>query len=361
MEFQRNSWGGGITRSHKFFETIIAPENLFSAWKEFRRGKTNKLDIQKFSLDLEDNLFKLHKELMAGSYRHSDYTSFYVRDPKLRHIHKACVADRVLHQAAMRAIEPVFEKTFIFDSYSSRKGKGTHRAVKRLMQFAWKLSRNNTRTVWVLQCDIRKFFDSVDHQVLIGLLKEKIRDGKTMILLAKIIRSFKSYGEKGIPLGNVTSQLFSNIYLNPFDQFLKRNLRLKYYLRYADDFAALSRDPGFLQELVPVIDIFLRENLKLNLHPKKTVLRKWRQGIDFLGYVVFPYHRILRTKTGRRMFKKLQFRKQEMMRGERNLKNVRQCLMSYFGMLKHANSFALRERLKSFFREARRIWQENMF
>ena len=149
---------GGRFNSHDFYERIISLENLFLAWSEFQIGKSKKEDVQKFALNLEDNIFALRKELLAEIYQHSNYTSFCICDPKLRHINKASVKDRIMHHATMRIIESLFDKSFIFDSYSSRKNKGTHRAVKRLKKFAWKLSQNNTKTVWVLKCDIKKFF-----------------------------------------------------------------------------------------------------------------------------------------------------------------------------------------------------------
>lgn len=216
MEISTIVWGGGVI-DHKVFDEIISLENLFSAWEEFKKGKEAKPDIQKFAINLEDNIFELRRRLAAGTYRHSNYTAFYICDPKLRHIHKAQVADRILHHAIVKIIEPIFEKTFIFDSYSSRKNKGTHKAIKRLQKFAWKLSRNNTRTVWVLKCDIKKFFDSVDHDILADLIERKVKDQRAAELIKNVINSFQVIAGKGIPLGNVTSQIFSNIYLNELD------------------------------------------------------------------------------------------------------------------------------------------------
>lgn len=299
------------------------------------------MEVQRFALNLEDNLFKLHHKLVGGSYQHSAYASFFLHDPKLRHIHKAHIVDRILHHAIMRGIEPVFEKGFIFDSYSSRKNKGTHKAVRRLRQFAWKLSRNNTKTVWILQCDIKKFFDSVDHIILKKLIAKKIGDDRTLDLIFRVIDSFCAQAEKGMPLGNVTSQLFSNVYLNPFDQFIKRTLREKFYLRYADDFAVLSRDKMYLEELILKISEFLAKNLAMQLHPYKVSIRKWRQGIDFLGYISFPHYTIVRTNTRRRMLMKIKKRRLELMRGEIGKQTFEQSLQSYLGILKHCRGNGL--------------------
>ena len=319
------SVGGGIHKEN-IFEKLVSLENLFLAWERFKRGKTSKADVQKFELHLEDNLFSLREQLTNGAYRHDPYESFYVRDPKLRHIHKASVRDRVVHQAVMNVLEPVFERVFIFDSYASRKEKGTHRAVSRLRKFAWRLSRNNTRTVWVLQCDIKKFFDSVDHGILFRLLEKRIYDRGALRLCATIIQSFNGNTGKGLPLGNVTSQLFANIYLNELDQFIKRKLRVKFYLRYADDFVLLNHDRAELESIIPLLGQFLRNELSLALHPQKVSIKTWHQGIDFLGYVSFPHHAILRTKTKRRMFTRIYAEKSK------------EAFISYLGLTAHCRS-----------------------
>jgi RNA-directed DNA polymerase len=303
--------------------------------------------VQKFTLNLEDNIFTLHKKLRSETYRHSNYTSFYIRDPKLRHIHKATVSDRIIHHAIMRVIEPLFDRAFIFDSYSSRKNKGMHRAIKRFKKLAWKLSCNNTKLVWVLKCDIKKFFDSIDHNILLTLIKKKINDEKMIKLIENIIRSFSDEKGRGIPLGNLTSQLFSNIYLNELDQFVKQNLRASYYIRYADDFVILSRDKAYLQNLLVCIDKFLCEKLQLQLHKRKVSIRQWHKGIDFLGYVIFQYHIILRTKTKRRILKKVRNKKRVMVEGKIGEDKFKQTLQSYFGILKHCSGNKIRNLLSN--------------
>lgn len=317
---------------------------MFEAWQEFKRGKENKLDVQDFARDLEDNIFDLHKRLVSGSYRHGEYEAFLVRDPKLRNIHKASVSDRVLHHAMTNMLSPLFEPVFIHDSYSSRKEKGLHRACQRWRSFAWQLSRNNTRTVWVLKCDIKKYFASVDHGVLMELLVRKIRDKKIVCLLADVIGSFDTgYGQAtGIPLGNLTSQLFSNVYLDPLDQWLKRSLHIKYYVRYADDFIILDPSPVCLASLIPKIEAFLGQVLHLQLHPEKIDLSKWHQGIDFLGYVSFPHYSVLRTSTKWRMLRRIQ-EKTPLSAGRVAREKKLQMLASYRGLLSHCRSRHLRK------------------
>lgn len=208
--------------------------------------------MQQFEFNLENNLFKLHSELQNKNYQHSHYTAFNVCDPKLRRIHKASVCDRVLHHAVFRILYPLFDKNFIFDSYSCRIGKGVHRAVNRLEKFSKKLSHNNQDLIFALKCDIRKFFASIDRDILLRLIKKKIADEDAVWLIAEIIRSFP----QGLLLGNVTSQLFANIYLNELDQFVKHKLRVKYYLLYCDDFIILAKDKNYFKELKIFVNDF---------------------------------------------------------------------------------------------------------
>lgn len=317
--------GGGVHGS--LFEKIIAPENIFAAWREFQRGKMKKPDVLAFAERAEEHLLELAGDLSSGQYAHGQYTRFVVHDPKRREIAKASVRDRVLHHAIHRVLAPLFDRSFIFDSYSSRIGKGTHTAGKRFRQFAWTLSRNRTKTIWVLQLDVRKFFDSIDHRVLLGLLERRIKNDRTMQLLDIIIQSFETSPGKGISLGNLTSQLFSSVYLDPLDQFVKRTLQVRCYLRYADDIAVLSRDRGFLERRRDEIGIFLVREIGLKLHPDKVSIGKWHEGIDFLGLVHFLFHAVLRTKTKRRLLARL------------SPKNA----ASYFGVTRHVRAHGLEQ------------------
>lgn len=346
--------GGGLKRKvfHNIFEKIISLENLFLAWKEFSNGKMKKADVLQFKFNLEENLFQLHSDLKNKTYQHSHYTAFNVCDPKLRRIHKACVRDRVLHHAVFRILYPIFDKSFIFDSYSCRNEKGTHRAVLRLEQFCRKASRNNHKTIYALKCDIKKFFDSINQEILLELIGKKIDDENAIRLIQKIIESF----DAGLPLGNVTSQIFANIYLNELDQFIKQKLKIKYYLRYCDDFIIISENEAYLRRLIPVIGDFLEKELKLNLHPDKIIIRKWRQGIDFLGYVVLPYHRVIRTKTKRRILKKI-WLKHKMVREELVLEeSFKQSLQSYFGVLKHCQGYKIKKDLCQNYLKSKLLW-----
>lgn len=311
------------------------------AWKEFKKGKTSKREVQEFEFNLEGNIFQLHEDLKSRTYIHSPYVSFYVTDPKLRHIHKACVRDRVLHHAIFRILYPIFDRNFIYDSYSCRLGKGTHRAVNRLEDFTRKLSHNNNRIIYALKCDVQKFFDSIDKTILIRIVVDKIKDNDSLWLISKILNSFSKTLGKGLPLGNVTSQIFANIYLNELDQFVKHQLKIKYYLRYCDDFIILADEPHYLLELAFKINEFLGEHLALSLHPNKVILRKYRQGIDFLGYVVLSCHRVMRTNTRNRIIKKIIIKREEFDDNLISQESLRQSLNSYLGILKHCNGYNL--------------------
>jgi hypothetical protein len=320
-------------------------ENLFLSWYEFKKGKSNRKDLAIFEADLEENLFQLHEDLRKEKYVHGSYQAFVVHDPKERNIHKASVRDRIVHRAVFRVLYPLLDRGFIHDSYSSRDNKSTHKANKRFRSFALAASRNNTRPIYILKCDVKKFFDSVDHEILIRLLRRKISDVRAVALLRGILSSFYVLPGKGIPLGNLTSQLFSNIYLNHLDQYVKRRLQVKQYIRYADDLVIVSPDRSGFGCLIRHLGDFLRTELFLDLHPRKLFIRKWHQGVDFLGYVSHPGYSILRTSTRRRITRKMQEVMENLRDGNIDLKSFMQSVQSYRGVLKHCKSHKLTRRL----------------
>lgn len=322
-----------MNRLRHEFDSIISVESLLVSWQEFLRGKRKRRDIAEFSVHFMDNVFSLHQELREKTYRHGQYKAFKLNDPKPRHIHKASVRDRLIHHAVYRILYPFFDRKFIFDSYSCRNDKGTHRAIRRFASIAQKVSHNHTRTCWVLQCDIRKFFASIDQAILINILKQHILDQNIVWLLENIICSFQTSPGEGLPLGNLTSQLFVNVYMNEFDQFVKRKMKVRHYIRYADDFVILSEDKQYLIHLLPKIKKFLTEQLQLTLHPSKVSLRTVASGVDFLGWVNFPNHRVLRTTTKRGMFRRLANCPTEA------------TTQSYLGLLQHGNAFGLQEQV----------------
>lgn len=313
------------------YDSIISVENLLVAWREFLVGKRKRKDVAVFSVRLMDNILSLHRDLTAKTYCHGSYQAFQINDPKPRSIHKASVRDRLFHHAIYRVLYPYLDRKFIHDSYSCRIGKGMHRAIKRFRTYALRVSHNHTRTAWVLKCDIRKFFASINHDVLFEVLEKHIQDKDVLWLLSEIIGSFHTFGRLGIglPLGNLTSQLLVNIYMNEFDHFVKRELKVAYYIRYADDFVILHESKPYLEEMLPKISSFLEVHLKLSLHPNKVSLATWSSGIDFLGWVHFLHYRVLRTSTKRRLMRRW---------SEKNS-------ASYLGLLQHGNTYTVREKL----------------
>lgn len=306
---------------------------------------------------LSDNLISLSFELKNKTYVHQGYVAFRINDPKPRDIHKASVRDRLVHHAIHRISYPYFDQKFDFNSFSCRKCKGTHKALYRFEKFSNIVSKNDTRTCWVLKCDIRKFFANIDHTILKEILAKHIEDVDILWLFGVVIDSFntkcttpplliqqndpggkvqegKTQRKKGLPLGNLTSQLLVNIYMNEFDQYMKRELKVKHYIRYADDFVILSEDKTYLENLLPQIAEFLGTKLKLSLHPDKVFIKTLASGVDFLGWVHFPNHRVLRTATKRRMVKNIR-------------KNTKpETLASYKGMLSHGNGYKLTQQIE---------------
>jgi RNA-directed DNA polymerase len=324
----------GVRLGH-IYNNIISVENLLLAWREFLNGKRKRKDVEKFSINLTDNILELHYDLKGKRYKHGPYTAFKINDPKPREINKATVRDRLLHHAIYRVLYPFFDRKFIFDSYSCRYLKGTHKAINRFRKYVRKVSKNSTKTVWILKCDIKKFFANIDHTILINILAKRLKDRHTVLLISEIIKSFNTENRQGIglPLGNLTSQLLVNIYMNEFDHFVKRELEAKYYIRYADDFVILNSNKRSLEKLLPQISLYLETRLRLSLHPGKVSLKTIYSGEDFLGWVHFPQHRVLRTSTKKRMFKRIR------------KNHTEKVVASYMGLLSHGNGYKLKKRL----------------
>lgn len=324
---------------------------MLLSWDRFKKGKRKKKDVALFEYRLEQNLLSLHEDLRDKTYRHQPYFGFYISDPKVRHIHKATVRDRVVHHALFKLLNPLFEPTFINDSFSCRIGKGNHVGMKRLETITRKVSKNYTHPCFVLKCDIKKFFDSVDHEILLELLFRKITDPDVQWILQEIVSSFSTseslFEQRGLPIGNLTSQLFANVYMNEFDQFMKHELKVKHYARYTDDFVIVSDSHDYLQSLLPSITAFLRVRLELELHPEKVSIRTLKSGIDFLGYVIRPHHRSVRTKTKRRMQRKFAEKVREYKAGEIEEDKLNASLQSFLGVLSHADAYDVEQQLRN--------------
>ena len=276
---------------------VLDFENLLEAYRKAHLGRRDRKYVLDWEFNLEERLISLQKELQEGRYTPGAYHYFYVCDPKKRLVATAPFKDRIVHHAICNIIEPIFDKSFIYDSYACRVGKGLHPAVARLQQF---LRKKDAK--YALKCDIKKYFDSINHQILERLLREKIRDERLMQLLIMIIKSQKL--PKGMPIGNLTSQLFAGIYLSKLDHFVKRRLRAKYYLRYMDDFLILAPEKPVLHQWREEIRNFLKDKLDINLKKSTGQVFPTYLGVDFIGFVTFSTHRLVRKASLRRFWTK---------------------------------------------------------
>ncbi len=287
------------------FEKIASWDNLLLAAKKAQKGKRYLPDVAAFHLRQEENLLQLQRELLAKTYQPGAYHTFLIHDPKERMISAAPYRDRVVHHALCNAIEPVFENGFIHDSYANRKGKGTHKAIERYQHFAKQYR-------YVLKCDIRKFFPSIDHTVLKQELRRKICCRGTLWLIDAIVDNSNPQEEhtvyfpgddlftpyecrRGLPIGNLTSQFWANVYLNRFDHFVKESLKVPGYVRYVDDFVLFSNDKRQLLAWKTALENELAK-LRLLLHPTKTQAHPTAKGAPFLGFRCFPHHRFVRKE-----------------------------------------------------------------
>jgi RNA-directed DNA polymerase len=324
------------------FSEVVEFKNLHAAYRAARMSKRYRDSILKFGFRIEENLTRLQHDLEAGRYAHGRYREFIINDSKKRLIKAAPFRDRVVHHAVCNIIEPILERTFISDSFACRKGKGSHAAVKRLESFMRSIrSTGNIRT-YCLKCDISKFFDTVDNRTLLAILARNIPDENLMRLIREIVDS----NPQGIPIGNLTSQLFANVYLNELDHFVKRELHEHYYLRYMDDFLILGTDKAHLSMVRESIRAFLRNRLKLTLHPKKAEIAPIAKGVEFLGYVLYGNgHRRLRKSTVKRFVKKRRVRAAMVKSGKMTEELYARSLDSWRGYAAFADSYRLMEAL----------------
>lgn len=343
-----------VKRIGHLWDQLISFGNLLAAAHESARRKRFEPAVAAFHFGLERELWKLHRELTEGTWQPGPYQEFYVYEPKKRMISAAPYRDRVVHHALIRILTPIFEPSFISDSFACRVGKGTHAAVRRAQHYSRQFR-------YVLKADIRKFFPSMDHQILIDRVSRRIKDPHVLNLVAKLVEhsnpqeavSANFPGDDlltcierrhGIPIGNQTSQFFANVYLDPLDHFVKDRLGIKGYVRYVDDFLVFSNDKRQLHEIRRCIGQFL-EKLRLKLHPQKSVILPVDQGIRFLGYRAFPTHRLLVKDNVRRFRRRVRKMEDAYARGHMTLEEVRQRLMSWSGHAAQADTCVLRCRL----------------
>ncbi|MFB6159406.1 MAG: reverse transcriptase domain-containing protein [Candidatus Nanohalobium sp.] len=295
--------------------------------------------VVKFSSDLESNILELSRQLESKSYCPKGFKNFTLFDPKEREISAPYFRDRVVHRSLHRVLEPIFEKRFIYDTYACRPNKGTHAGVDRLQGFMRKQD-----TDYYLKCDIRAYFDSVDHSILVQEVGRKVSDERVLWLVKKFLENYSSnIGEnKGMPIGTLYSQLFANIYLDRFDHFVKQSLEASYYIRYMDDFILLSDSKNRLHGLKDAMQGYLESELELDLPDSKTTLEPIEKGATFLGYRVFPHYLLLRKRNKLKFKRRLSRQKGELKNGELSFQELRQSIASWRGHAEHADTENLR-------------------
>jgi retron-type reverse transcriptase len=329
-----------MRRTGRLFARILAFENLLSAERRAARGKRERAAVARFEFHLERELIALQEALQEGAYRPGAFCTFEVRDPKRRAICAAPFRDRVLHHAVCDVLEPVFERRSIHDSYACRRGKGTHAAIARAQQLA-------RRWPFFLKCDVRRFFASVDHAVLRGRLTRLFKEPELLALLETIIAHGPPEAKpgRGLPIGNLTSQHFANLYLGELDHHLKDRLRVKGYLRYMDDLLLFADNKPDLHRLLAEIRGFLADPLHLALKEQATRLAPVTEGIPFLGFLIYPGTIRLNQRTRRRFRSQVRAIEHAYQAGRIDLRELSDRSASLFAHVGHADSYRLRRQL----------------
>ena len=326
-----------MQRIGNLFPEFCSFSNLLSAYRKAHRGTRKNAENAAFFINMEKELLALQEELRAGHWRPQPYHYFDIWDPKHRTIAVAAFRDRVVHHALVNVLEPIYERCFIFDSYATRKGKGVHAAVGRAQHF---LRRHD----WYLKSDVKQYFDSVDHDILLNLLERKIKDRRLLGVSELIIRHGGDEG-KGLPIGNRTSQFFANVYLNALDYFVKENLRAPGYTRYMDDFVLFHSDKSTLKQMLPEIEAFLTDKLALRLKSKATYINSDRNGLSFLGRRIFRGIIRLRPENLRRITGRIRHREWQFQNGKMEETTFLQSMNSYWAMLSYHPVAPLRRAL----------------
>lgn len=325
------------------FDKYLTYENLMKAHNKAKRGKGLKKDVILFELKKEEYILWLYEELKNGTYHHGGYTVFYVTEPKLRKIEKSRYMDRIVHTWIVDSfLKKYFMSSFIYHSYACIEGKGMHRAalyVQECMQHA----KYKWKEYYILKMDVSKYFHSINRNILYSILEKKIEDEKVKWILKEIIYSGEQT-DTGIQIGNYTSQIFANIYLNEVDQFIKHELKIRYYARYLDDSIIIVKTKEEAKRALEEITKFLREKLKLELN-SKTQIFKSKQGVNFCGYKINEYRMKLRDRGKRALKNKIKKLKNEIKNGTMTSKEAKRYLAGHMGYIQYADINNLKHRL----------------
>lgn len=331
---------------------VVCWQNLLAAYHTCRRRKRYRQPATEFDFAWEENLLSLQRDLLAGNYQHGPYYHFHISDPKPRLISAAPFRDRVFHHALVAVLEPVFERGFIHDSYACRVGKGTHRAIQRTQRFM-------RRHAWCLKTDIVKFFPSVDHEVLLHTVRRRIADPQVLDLIETVLRSGADMPDqtdgpdwfpgddllaplrpRGLPIGNLTSQFFANVYLDPVDHFIREELRMPGYVRYADDLLLFADSKARLWEAAELLTTRL-ERCRLRLHPRKTQVQPTQRSITYLGLQVGREQLRMSRQGMRRFIRRTRRQRHEFAHGDLALKDIPVSLKAWQAHLRGMNSQAI--------------------
>lgn len=332
---------------NNLFERIYSFESLYRAYRRARLGKRQRVSVMVFEQDLEGNLIQLQNELVWNMYQTGSYHRFQVYEPKQREVAALPFRDRVVQHSLVSVIEPIWESRFIADSYACRPGRGLHKGADRV-QTMMRVTRREHGQVFALKLDVRKFFASVDHEVMRKLLRRHIACERTLALCDGILASSlkaPTLTPKGLPIGNLTSQLWANVYLHELDSYAKHDLRVQNYARYMDDVVVIHHDKAYLQDLRAKFTDFLRDELRLEVNDKTQVFPvdlKHGRALDYLGYRIWPTHRLIRKNSIKRMVRTFKQLSKRFATGEIGFEPIRQSVASWVGHCSHANTHGLR-------------------
>ena len=334
-----------MKRLNHLYSKICDVSNLEKAWKCVRLGKRYDKEVLRFGYNILGNILELHNELTWKTYRVGKYREFIIKDPKERLIQYLPLRDRVVQQALHQVIEPIFDKGFIDDSYACRKGRGTHRAMRRLQYYLNAARQKWGDEIYYLHCDIRKYFPHIDQNILYEQICRKVKCPDMLKLISTIIDSSKSY--PGLPIGSLFSQISANIYLNVLDQFVKHDLRERFYLRYMDNFIIVHHDKKHLQEVKEDIRGILKNRLRLEFNLRGTLIGKAGNGIEFVGYRVYADQVKIKKASIKRMKKRLKVMQTMYRKRTASIREITQRIRSWLGHCCHANAGALVQHILS--------------
>lgn len=323
-----------MKRHKNLFKNVYSFQNLLLAYKKAKRGTRQNYQTSDFNFNLETRIIELSNSIEQETYEPEPYKYFTITEPKERIISVARFADRVVHHAIVNVLEPVYEFFFINDSYATRKNKGTHKAVYKAQLY---LKQNR----WFLKNDIKKYFENINQDILLSIISKKIGDRKFLNLIEKVIQNGGENG-KGLPIGNLTSQFFANVYLNELDYFVKHKLKFKHYVRYMDDFVIFDNEKQVLISAIPEIELFLKNSLHLKLKPKSTIINQQVAGLSFLGTRIFP--NVVRVKNDniKRIIRKLNEKKYQYYENHISLDKLLATCNSYTAFFDNYDTFEIK-------------------